>query len=84
MSKLKTDLGIRALLAIIIVSGAVVGSLYLIFIGQWQLGMGFLSNAALTVSGIYFVSRSGVQPGAAPSNGEPVPPAPKTPATPPS
>ncbi len=57
--RLKTDLGIRALLALITVSGAVAGSLYLLITGRIELGMGFLSSAAMGALGFYFGSRSG-------------------------
>lgn len=57
--RLKTDLGVRALLALITVGGAVAGSLYLLFIGKVELGMGFLSSAAMGALGFYFGSRSG-------------------------
>jgi len=60
--RLKTDLGVRALLALITVGGAVAGSLYLLVIGKVELGMGFLSSAAMGALGFYFGSRSGVQP----------------------
>lgn len=73
--KLKTDLGVRALLALITVGGAVGGSLYLLVIGKVELGIGFLSSAAMGALGFYFGSRSGAQPSTPPDNKTP-PPAP--------
>lgn len=55
--KLKKDFGVRALLASIVVSGAVLGGLYLIIQGNAELGMGFLGSAAMAAIGFYFGQR---------------------------
>ena len=56
--KLRRDFGVRALLATIAVSAAVAGSLWLIVQGSAELGMGFLSSAAMAALGFYFGQRS--------------------------
>jgi hypothetical protein len=57
MNKLRKDYGVRALLATIVIGGAVIGGLYLVFTGSPELGMGFLSSAAMGALGFYFGSR---------------------------
>ena len=52
--KLRKDFGVRALLATIAVGGAVAGSLFLVVSGNPELGMGFLSSAAMGAIGFYF------------------------------
>ena len=52
--KLAKDFGIRALLSVLVVGGAVAGALWLIFKGQADLGMGFLASAASGAIGYYF------------------------------
>ena len=58
MDKLRADFGVRALLATIIISGAVAGGLYLVLTGNPELGMGFLSSAAMGTLGFYFGQRN--------------------------
>ena len=56
--KLANDFGVRALLATIAVGGAVLGGLYLVVTGKPELGMGFLSSAAMGAIGFYFGQNS--------------------------
>jgi len=52
--KLRKDFGVRALLATIAVGGAVAGGIFLVVSGSPELGMGFLSSAAMVAIGFYF------------------------------
>lgn len=57
--KLFKDFGVRALLATIVVSSAVVAGLYLVIsVTDIALGIGFLSNAASMALGFYFGQRN--------------------------
>lgn len=56
--KLIQDFGVRALLATIVIGGATAGGLYLILTGAPELGMGFLSSAAMAALGFYFGQRT--------------------------
>ncbi len=56
--KLKSDFGVRALIATIIIAGATFAGVWLVITGSAELGMGFLGNAALAALGFYFGQRS--------------------------
>ena len=56
--KLIRDFGVRALLATIVVTGATVSGFYLVFNGNPELGMGFLSAGAMAAIGFYFGQRN--------------------------
>ena len=56
--KLLKDFGVRALIATIIVSAASAAGLILVIQGKPELGMGFLSSAAMATIGFYFGQRT--------------------------
>ena len=61
--KLLKDFGVRALLATLVVSGAVAGAFYLILNGNSELGMSFLGQTAMAAIGFYFGQRGQPQLG---------------------
>ncbi len=59
--KLKQDFGVTAMLATILVGGATLASLYMVFKGD-AAGLAFLANAALAALGFYVGNRNKTPP----------------------
>ena len=66
MKKLLNDFGVRALEATIVVGGATFGGVWLVTHSKEELGMGFLSAAAMAAIGFYFGSRNAQPPSSPP------------------